>query len=398
MDLPNDLRLALERQLRTVPPAKLAHTAAHLSARYRAADAGGPFVRTADEAAAYAALRMPATFAAVTAALGAARARLPGFAPQRLLDVGAGTGAALWAAARQLPTCGSATLIEAEPAMIALGKQLAAQARATGLPPTTWRHADVRTADLPAADLVTAAYALGELPAADRAGVVRQLWHATRGLLLIVEPGTPVGFGVIRAVREQLLAAGASIVAPCPHGGPCPMPADDWCHFAQRVSRPNVQQAVKGAAMGYEDEKFAYVAVGRTAATPIAGRVLRHPFVRKGYVRLHVCAPDGLQPVEITRSDTAHWRSARAIGWGDAWFAGVGFLPEPSPQTPLPERERGFGQHQGAEFAAAPPSPREGEGGWGDEGTSALGRDPGKNLHLKGDAWEEGYQDKNYRL
>jgi GT2 family glycosyltransferase len=65
------------------------------------------------------------------------------------------------------------------------------------------------------------------------------------------------------------------------------------------------------------------------------------------------------------------------------FFAGVGFLPEPSPQTPLPERERGFGQHQGAEFAAAPPSPREGEGGWGDEGTSALGRDPGKNLHLK---------------
>jgi hypothetical protein len=64
-------------------------------------------------------------------------------------------------------------------------------------------------------------------------------------------------------------------------------------------------------------------------------------------------------------------------------FAGVGFLPEPSPQTLLPERERAFGQHQGAEFAAAPPSPREGEGGWGDEGTSALGRDPGKTLHLQ---------------
>jgi cobyrinic acid a,c-diamide synthase len=69
---------------------------------------------------------------------------------------------------------------------------------------------------------------------------------------------------------------------------------------------------------------------------------------------------------------------------GSGVFAGVGFLPEPSPQTPLPERERGFGQHQGAEFAAAPPAPREGEGGWGDEGTSALGRDPGKTLHLRG--------------
>ncbi len=44
--------------------------------------------------------------------------------------------------------------------------------------------------------------------------------------------------------------------------------------------------------------------------------------------------------------------------------------PEPSPQTPLPERERGFAQHQDDEFAAPPPAPREGEGGRGDAGES----------------------------
>jgi PfaB family protein len=46
----------------------------------------------------------------------------------------------------------------------------------------------------------------------------------------------------------------------------------------------------------------------------------------------------------------------------------------PSPQTPLPERERGFGQHQNADYAAAPPSPLEGEGSWGDEGQSPFYR------------------------
>jgi hypothetical protein len=49
-----------------------------------------------------------------------------------------------------------------------------------------------------------------------------------------------------------------------------------------------------------------------------------------------------------------------------------------------PERERGFRQHQDTTSAAAPPAPREGKGVWGDEGTSALGRDPVKTLHLRG--------------
>ena len=125
MDLPNDLRLALERELRAIPAAELARTAADLSARYRAEAAHGPFVRTEREAGAYAALRMPATFAAIAAALVAAQQRLPGFAPRSLLDIGAGTGATLWAAGVHAPSLTNATLIEAEAAMIAFGQRLA---------------------------------------------------------------------------------------------------------------------------------------------------------------------------------------------------------------------------------------------------------------------------------
>ncbi len=318
MDLPNDLRLALERELRTTPPAELARTATELSLRYRDEAARGPFVRNDREAAAYAALRMPATFAAVAAALVAAQQRLPGFTPRSLLDVGAGTGAALWAAGAHAPSLANATLIEAEAAMISFGQRLTAHVRATALPAIQWQRADLRTTALPQADLVTAAYTLGELPAAARAAAVNALWAATNGLLLIVEPGTPVGFAVVRDLRDQLLEAGAQIVAPCPHHHACPMPANDWCHFAQRVTRTSVQRNVKGAAMGYEDEKFAYVAVARTPGTPIAGRILRHPVTRKGYISLPVCAPDRLRTVEITRANITAWRQARDLGWGDA--------------------------------------------------------------------------------
>lgn len=316
MNLPNDLRLALERELRGIPSAELTRTAADLSARYRAPAARGPFVRNEREALAYAALRMPATFAAVAAALRAAQARLPGFAPQSLLDVGAGTGAAFWAAGASLPTLTEATLIDGEAAMLAVGQRLARYARATTLPAPVWRHADLRTATLPAADLTVVAYCLSELDPASREAVLTKLWAATNGMLLIVEPGTPAGFAVIRDLRTHLLDAGAALVAPCPHQGPCPMPPDDWCHFAQRITRTAAQQSVKSAAMGYEDEKCSYVAFARTPGTPIAARILRHPQVRKGFITLSTCAPAGLETLTITRSQPA-WRTVRDLEWGD---------------------------------------------------------------------------------
>ncbi|WP_344289810.1 small ribosomal subunit Rsm22 family protein, partial [Streptomyces synnematoformans] len=49
-----------------------------------------------DDVAAYAAYRMPATFQAVRAALRALAGAAPGWEPDGHLDVGGGTGAAVW--------------------------------------------------------------------------------------------------------------------------------------------------------------------------------------------------------------------------------------------------------------------------------------------------------------
>ena len=50
---------------------------------------------------------------------------MPDFAPSSLLDVGAGTGAASWAAVTQWPSLGTITMLEPNPALRALARRLA---------------------------------------------------------------------------------------------------------------------------------------------------------------------------------------------------------------------------------------------------------------------------------
>src|SRR3569833_770321 len=98
------LCFAFVRALHGVPPAELAAAAAALSERYRAGKpAAAPHVASRNDALAYCAVRLPATYAAVHASLDAVRHARPDFAPRALLDVGAGPGTALWAASALWP-------------------------------------------------------------------------------------------------------------------------------------------------------------------------------------------------------------------------------------------------------------------------------------------------------
>lgn len=320
MQLPPDLQLALEKAAQGLSPADLRAQAGSLSERYRADHSrpGARFAQGAKDAAAYVVTRMPATWGAVAAALDAAAEVVPEWEPRSLLDCGAGTGAAAWAATAVWPSLQALTLLERERAMAALGRELASQSRSAPLRAATWREHDLTVNDaLQQADLVTLAYVLGEVPAAAHA-IIERLWAATTGLLVLIEPGTPRGFALIRAAREQLIGLGAQIVAPCPHAAACPMAGDDWCHFAERIPRLRSHRAAKGAALGYEDEKYSYVAVARFPAAPAAARVLRHPRVEPARISLELCASDGLRSVTIGKRDPA-WRAARKVRWGDAF-------------------------------------------------------------------------------
>ncbi len=109
MELPLELRAAIERAAQGIPPRELAALAGELSRRYRQDSGQGRRLVSRDaEALAYALTRMPATYGAVDAALRYTLAALPGYAPRSVLDAGAGVGTASWAARAALPEMGDA--------------------------------------------------------------------------------------------------------------------------------------------------------------------------------------------------------------------------------------------------------------------------------------------------
>ncbi len=144
------------------------------------------------------------------------------------------------------------------------------------------------------------------------------MWEKTRDTLLVVEPGTPAGYARIIALRGQLIAAGAHVAAPCPHDGPCPLAAPDWCHFTQRLQRSRAHKQVKGAEVPFEDEKFAYVALTRAPVTAQFSRVLAQPSLSKVEVTAKLCTPNGLEIARVPRRDKAAYAGARRWRWGDA--------------------------------------------------------------------------------
>jgi len=307
-----------------------------LMAAYRSGDVPAtPVMAARADAAAYAAYRMPATAAATALALSQTHLSLPGWVPATLLDFGAGTGGAAWAAASILPSIRAMTLLEQSADAIRLGTAILAASPVAPLPSARWQQwrltatapgsaeANALGADLPAADLATAAYVLGELTPALQTSLVT-LAARSAPVVVLVEPGTPAGHRRILAARGQLLAAGYLIAAPCPHQLGCPLDIEgDWCHFAARLPRSALHRQAKGAELAYEDEKFSYVAALRPdVGLPQlpAGRVVRRPQQRKGLVTLDLCAGDGMSRRElVSKSKGEAYRRARKTSWGDRW-------------------------------------------------------------------------------
>ncbi len=310
------LRTLLEEDVALTPV--LRRAVAEQSQRYRSISAV-PLASPGDVDA-YLASRMPATMAAVGAAMRAVAQALPSLAPRIMLDVGTGTGSAPWAATAIWPSIAAITALDRSQPMLDRARRLAAASGVGALAGARWVRSDLRAAAPDAADLVTATYLLGELPEALRLAVLDRLWAATAGVLVIVEPGSPEGFARVRAARTRLIAAGASVAAPCPHDAECPMPDADWCHFGARLSRSRLHRRAKGVARPFEDEPYAYVAVTRQRVER-AARVLARPQVRAGIVGLRLCTVDGIRDRVVSRREGPAYREARHAGWGSPFAA-----------------------------------------------------------------------------
>ena len=311
MQQPPLLTDALAALLEGVPRKDLAAAAKAISDGYRAG-ASSHGIATPLQAAAYATARMPATYAASAAVFARLAEVMPDFRPRSLLDVGAGTGAASWAAVTAWPDLQTITMLEPNPALRNLARRLAENGP---LAKSEFLSGNL-DAEKPKADMVVASYVLAELPEDKAAAIARDLWQGTSSALVLIEPGTPQGFARIRAARAALIEAGAHVAAPCTHDNACPMAEGDWCHFSQRLSRSRDHMLLKDANVPFEDERYSYAVV--TRAKPASGaRILAPPLEAKHGLTFKLCDENGLHAQFVASRDKDEYRRVRKRGWGD---------------------------------------------------------------------------------
>jgi ribosomal protein RSM22 (predicted rRNA methylase) len=316
MELPVDLKIAIEKEIGGINHNKLMNDAQLLSKKYRNESGQGKRLLTdSSEAVAYSVVRMPATYGAVYASLNYTL-DLIDFEIKSLLDVGAGTGAASWAA-DSLIELENIVCLEREEAMRTIGKRMM-QDGSKVLINSSWVEYDLTKGEIEErADLVIASYVLNELTDNERIKAVDKLWEATNKIILIIEPGTPVGYRNLKKIREHFLNKGAKIVAPCPHESQCPIKEDDWCHFTCRIQRSKIHRQLKEGELPYEDEKFAYLAISREKCRNAKARILRHPIIGKGNISLDICSSEGIEKVRISKKDGELYKIARKAQCGD---------------------------------------------------------------------------------
>lgn len=313
-------------------------------------------------AAAYAVARLPGCYAALYRVFEEISRLRPGWKPTSVLDFGAGPATATWAAREVWPDVKlSVSCVEQSPQMVNMGMLIANQIhdnephydhnssnssisereegggeeeddqeeedegedKAPPAPAIRWvQHLggpNTRGRKVGGvSDLVVAAYVLGELRSdSERQRIVKKLWDRTKGMLVLVEPGTPSGAMNIMKARHAILGippldeysvlgreregkgdekgegeseregdtvgsvslnVDCHVVAPCPHDGRCPLEGRrSWCHFATKYKRPYFQRIMGGPPSdgtgsgtggpsllgGYTTEKFSYVVLQR---------------------------------------------------------------------------------------------------------------------------------------
>jgi len=319
--LPQNLETAIREILKTQPAKQWLTQARALSRRYRGKREIRPknFARGDEQILAYLAQIFPATYAQLHGAMTATKAQAPNWLPQSLLDIGSGPGTALWAAIEHWPSLTRLAAWEREPAFTAVGQKLAQSSAHSALRGSQWQKLELRH-QLPQIDctydLIVIGHVLNELNAADQYRIVTYAWKHCAGVLLLVEPGTSAAFPALKRTREQLLQLGARTLAPCPHDKSCPL-VDDWCHFPQRLQRPQFQRRAKAAISPWEDCKFSYAAMARFApvGTPKA-RIIRAPQVTKAYAEAALCSAGGIIQHRAYKKNRASFKQAKNLQWG----------------------------------------------------------------------------------
>ncbi len=205
-----------------------------------------------------------------------------GGGPVRILDLGAGTGAAGLAALRRLGSRPShvRAVDRSAGALDALARAAAAcrELWPGGLVETDRSDLTVPTGPTDLHDLILCSFTLNELadrePAFDAAAWVRDLMAglAPGGLLVVIEPALKVTARRLEVLRDRVAAEGwGRIAGPCLHHAPCPMRAEGrfWCHEVRRWTPPPLAEKINRTLFrDLPNLKFSFLALTGRARPP----------------------------------------------------------------------------------------------------------------------------------
>lgn len=232
------------------------------------------------------------------------------------LDLGAGPGTASVAAQDTFPALNEMTLIDSDGQFQKIARTLLDSSKTK----LNFEQGLIHRLKGPyAADVVSMSYVLGELDEGAQDALIQEAWTWAQKYLILIEPGTPHGYGRILRAREHHLAQGAHILGPCPHHNGCPLTGNDWCHFSVRLQRQEYHRRLKGVSLGYEDEKYSYLILSKESATHPKARLIRPPRSLPGRQIFDLCTANGVLRKTLTKKDGPAFKAAKHLRWGDAW-------------------------------------------------------------------------------
>lgn len=312
MKIPFELEEKIAREIQNVKLSDLKEVAQTLSNRYmnekRKAQS---LINKKLEVLAYSIIRMPATFCAIDKAI---EETLKKYNPtiETALDIGSGTGAGEWAILNNIDIS-KITCIEREDEMSSLAQKLLEEHKNIN-----WKNQDiVKNKINEKADLVIVSYMINELQDEVKEDVIKNILESFNKIVIFIEPGTPDGFSNIRKIQKLAINNNLNILAPCTSQNECKLPKDDWCHSIVRVERNKIHKFVKDADVPYEDEKFSYIAISKEKIDNSGGRILRHPNISSGFIKVKLCNNGIIEEKTFTKKDKDNFKKIKKLKCGD---------------------------------------------------------------------------------
>ena len=279
------------------------------------------FLKDYQDVLGYLGMRAPATYAQIYGALSLVLENIPHWQPKTLLDIGSGPGTGVWAAHTLWPTITNALCLDQNKHVISLGQLILEKARFPVT--TTWKQHDIRynKGSNDRYDLVIIANVLNELSISDRENVLNYAYNTCKGILLIVEPGTPTGSGIVESIAQQF---DGSLFAPYITNS-FVLRNDYWLHFSQRFIRPEFQRRIRQhmrdsslMASDWEEAKYAFVAIGKIVGQQNAwGRCVGKVRKQKGFLEVPILTKDQILNVKVMQRHKKQYTFAKNLKWGE---------------------------------------------------------------------------------